>query len=115
MQIGTRVVAGADDVIDLLLNHVGFFSIEADSVATLKELSVMLDHGVGHARGLVIQGVLLNIVFDDVLRRGAIERAAHTRLAVSGSDVVMACGADRWIDVVRFGLLDWRRRRMTMP
>jgi hypothetical protein len=54
LHVGAHVIAGADDVIDPLLVHVGFLALEAQLIAALEEHAVAVEHLiVGVGRGVV--------------------------------------------------------------
>jgi hypothetical protein len=101
MQIASRVVAGADDVVDPHLDGVRLLAVESHLVAALEPLAVALDHRVETAGGPVIEAVALRVVLHRIGRRGPVQRAAHSGLAVALRDLRMAPGAYGACDVAR--------------
>ncbi len=68
MQITTNVVAGTDHVVDLFLDHVGFFSAEPDLVAPLVQFPIALDHGVVAVGRAIVKAVVDLVVLNLVGR-----------------------------------------------
>ena len=93
MQIAAGVVAGADHVIDPGLYGVRLLPVESRLVPALEPFAVALDHGVVAAGRAVIEPVVVPVVFNRGSRCGAVERTAHTGLAVAFCDLRMTCRA----------------------
>ena len=91
---GSRMIAGADNVIDLLLHGVCFVPVESDSVTAFEKLSVMLNHRVRESGEFVVESIILRVLSDEVLRRRMGKRSTHARLSVGGRDIAVAARAD---------------------
>ena len=50
MQIGARMIARADCIVNPLFHHVGLFAVESSLGPPLEELAVALNHGVIQTR-----------------------------------------------------------------
>src|SRR5579864_9563424 len=97
VQIGSRMVAGADDEVDFRLGHVRLFTVKVELILALEILPIMLHHRVVSVRRTVIVGFC--IVFDPVVRGRPVERSPHARAAVTLPDAWMTSGADLRVEV----------------
>src|SRR5581483_1292144 len=104
MKIGARMVAGADHIVDLLLDNIGFFSMQSSLRALFVEPAIALQHCVVHFRGPVVDGVIFSEALDGGAGINVPERPAHARLAVRFRDLPMASRARAGIDIVGFCL-----------
>ena len=82
MQVRARVIAGAHDVVDLLLHHVDLLAAGIELVAALIIFPVALKHREVAVRRLMVEGVLVGEIFHHGLWRGAIEGSSHAGAAV---------------------------------
>src|SRR5207245_9319328 len=76
MQIGGRMIARADHIIDGLLDDVGLLPVEPELMPPLVRLPVALRHRVVAAGGLMIEAVAGVIVLDCVFRASAVNERA---------------------------------------
>src|SRR5271165_3396100 len=92
MQVGSHVVSGSDNEVNLLFSEVVLFAVEPDLILALIITSVPLDHGEVRVGGRMIKSVFVGIVLDPILGPGAIKRTPHASAAVALPNLGMASG-----------------------
>src|SRR6185312_7607461 len=112
VQIGSHMISGADDVVYLLFDNIGFLAVEPNFVTALVELAIPLQHRVVEPGGLVVEGVVSLIILDRVRQRWTMEGAVHAGCIKCLCDILVASHTNRRIYIARRGCF-CRRRRMS--
>src|SRR2546422_405669 len=102
VQIRAYVIAGSDDVVDLLFESVRLFPVEADLIPALVKPSVTLDVGEVALGRLVVKRHGILFITKYIAGCGTTERTAHTRTPVGFRNVRMAIGTQGRVDVPIF-------------
>ncbi len=100
MEVGSRVITSADDVVDLHVLDVGIASVEAGLPPSLVICSVTDRHRIVRAGQGVIEGVLADVVFYGIGGSGLEQRPAHAGAAIAFVNLTMALGAGACVDVM---------------
>ena len=66
VRVGTSVIAGTYDVVNLLLHYIDFLAIEADLMAALVIFSITLKHGEIAVRRLVVIRIVPGVILEGV-------------------------------------------------
>jgi hypothetical protein len=103
MQVGARVVSGADHVVCLLLDYVCLYSPKAYLRSSYEELAVPLQNCVMQIRGPIVDLSGLTEISGHGTRVDSLKRLAHSRGGVGLGYLLMAAGADCRVDVIRLG------------
>lgn len=94
MQIRSRVIAGADHVVDLHFFRIGFFAVETDLPATLVKSAVACTHRVVRIGARMQKLIAIRIVLNRIRCGGPVKGAAHAGVAVGGRDLRVTRGAN---------------------
>src|ERR1041385_5417935 len=91
------MIARSQNIVDALFFDIGWFAIESNLPAPLKNLFAALDHGEVSVRGLMVERLC-----SEILRCGARlkEGPAHPGFSETIGNRSMAIGADSGVDVV---------------
>ncbi len=109
VQKGARVVARAEDIIDLLLFDVGVSAVKPDLPSPLIEFPGTFDGFEIRVRCLMeVRSALHGL--RQILRHRTIERPGHSSLRERGGDALVATRANGRVDITVWGALCCRRR-----
>ena len=115
VQITARMISGANDVVDFLLEQIQFPAL-VKLVALLEEPAVTAQHAVVTLGGSVKKPIVLFVVLNDVACSRAIERPRHGDVLIAVIDFHVAGPAGNGVDVVGyFERLRRRRRGWSAP
>src|SRR5881409_1453331 len=93
MHVSADVIAGTQNVVDLLLEHIDLFAIGIDLVSALIVFAIAAEHGEIAVRCLMVKGVVLGVVFYGVRGERSIKGSRHTRSPIGLPNVSMTAGA----------------------